>query len=233
MIFNLIKQDFSIKRGEALNIDIQEVLRYLGYKKNCEDRDLILEIELAILELKEIITERSIYKICALEKTEEKIILEQNLNLNGKDIYAHLKESEKAVLMAVTLGTEVDKKINYYSKIDLKKAVIFDACTSAIIEAYCDKVEEKIREIAQSEGYYITSRYSPGYGDFSLEVQPKIIDFLQAYKKIGLSATENFILLPRKSVTAIIGFTYLKENNKCKNCAGCNLQNCLYKRDVL
>lgn len=216
-----------------MNIDIQEVLRYLGYKKICEDRALILEIESAILELKEIIKERSIYKICELEKTKGKIAIEKILNLSGKDIYEHLKESEKAVLMAVTLGTEVDKRINYYSKIDLKKALIFDACSAAIIEAYCDEIEDEISQIARSEGYYITSRYSPGYGDFGLDVQPKIIDFLQAYKKIGLSATENFILLPRKSVTAIIGFTYTKENNKCKNCAACNLENCLYKRDII
>ena len=52
---------------------------------------------------------------------------------------------------------------------------------------------------------------------------------LDAYRKIGLSTTENFILLPRKSVTAVIGFHQeegIQKNIKCKECKNekCNFR---------
>ena len=48
-------------------------------------------------------------------------------------------------------------------------------------------------------------RYSPGYGDWDLPVQREVLELVEA-KSIGLSLTETFILQPRKSVTAVIGW---------------------------
>ena len=48
-------------------------------------------------------------------------------------------------------------------------------------------------------------RFSAGYGDFSLEFQRNICDALDCQRKIGITLQESLIMLPTKSVTAIIG----------------------------
>ena len=60
--------------------------------------------------------------------------------------------------------------------------------------------------MASKEGYNITYRYSPGYGDLTISHQSDILSLLNAQKLIGLSALESAILVPVKSVTAFIGW---------------------------
>ena len=48
-------------------------------------------------------------------------------------------------------------------------------------------------------------RFSPGYGDFDLKYQKDILEYLDANKKIGISLTDSLMMIPTKSITAIIG----------------------------
>ena len=67
----------------------------------------------------------------------------------------------------------------------------------------------------------ISFRYSPGYGDLGIDIQKEILRILNAPRKIGLTASKYNILLPTKSVTAIIGViakTIEVEQRHCKNC---------------
>ncbi len=214
-----------------MDINKEEVLRYLGYNNQVLDEKLSTQIDIGIKELKSIGREKFTYHVFEIEMKDYNIkLLNSNLKFRGKDIYNHLKDSSRCAVIAVTLGVQVDKKIMGYSKIDLMKSLIIDACASAAIEAICDNIELEISKIAKIQGFNITSRYSPGYGDFHLDIQPDILNSIDAYKKIGLSTTENFILLPRKSVTAVIGFHKEKAIQKKIKCIECKNENCNFRR---
>lgn len=217
-----------------MKIDKQEVLRYLGYNNQIIDARTAEIIEECLLEIQSLAQEKYTYKLFELAKTEEKLaLLKTNFVFSSVDIRNHLEKSTKCALLAVTLGLAVEQKIYFYSKLNLTKAVILDACASAFIEALCAEAEKEIKVLAREQGYYITTRYSPGYGDFSLEVQPQIINVLGAYQKIGLSATENYLLLPRKSVTALIGLQkepLLKKKSQDK-CQTCLKIDCQYRKE--
>lgn len=129
-----------------LNIDKGEVLRYLGYKNQVIDEKLDTLIEVCRKEIKEIIKPKYVWDFFDLIKKEGVIILKNSsLILESQDINKHLENSSKAVLLAVTLGSEVDRKINYYEKIDLTHALILDACATQAVEEVCDIVENNIR----------------------------------------------------------------------------------------
>ena len=66
-----------------------------------------------------------------------------------------------------------------------------------------NELEEEVR----GEGYYVRPRFSPGYGDFSLEVQSAFLEMTDATKLIGITLTDGGIMVPEKSVTAVIGLT--------------------------
>lgn len=214
-----------------MNINPLEVLRYLGYNNQNIDGNTQKLLNECMIEINTILKKSSVYNIYDINKEKDTIILKNtNLILKSKDISNHLLQSEKCALMAVSLGLEVDRRILYYSKTNMTKSIILDACASTAIEALCDKVEDEIRKKATVNGYHITSRFSPGYGDLPITLQAQILEVLKAYPKIGLTATKSSILLPRKSVTAFIGWQKEKiiyKNNKCKVCSK---QNCVYRK---
>lgn len=213
-----------------MDIDKNEVLRYLGHKSQIIDEKISTQIDRGIQELKSISRERFTYDVFEIKMKDYEIELSNsNLIFRGNDIYNHLNDCAKCAVIAVTLGVQVDKKIIEYSKIDLLKSLIIDACATTAIETICVNIEEEISGIAKADGFNITSRYSPGYGDFNLDIQANILNTLDTYKKIGLSTTEKFILLPRKSVTAIIGFKHEKAIQKKIKCIGCNNENCNFR----
>ncbi|SHJ71271.1 vitamin B12 dependent-methionine synthase activation domain-containing protein [Paramaledivibacter caminithermalis] len=225
--YNIINKNY-IK----LVINKNEILRYLGYRKNKVD-DITEEIiNECIEEMFEIARTNFVYNIYDIEIEEDSInFRNSSFKIKGKDIYKHLQNSEKCAIMAVTLGSEVDERIMYYSKVDLTKSVIFDACATTGIEALCDRVESIIKKHAIQDGYNTTSRYSPGYGDLSIKIQPNILNILDAQKHIGLTVTDSYILIPRKSVTALIGIGKDVKDKKV-GCMDCRLnQNCLFAKE--
>lgn len=215
------------------NIDKNEVLRYLGYKGQEIDSPTNSLIDECIEETKKIINPRWIYKIHDIELSEDGVIVSNtNLLLKGNDIKNHLSKSKKTVLMAVTLGIEIEKKIKLYEKISLAKALVMDSCATTVVEEICDNVEEEISEIAKKEGKGLTFRYSPGYGDLPIETQKDFIKAIRAESEIGLSASAHNILFPRKSVTAIIGFIPEDIKVKKRSCETCsNYERCNFRKE--
>lgn len=215
-----------------LYIDKNEVLRYLGYKGQILDENTKDLIEKCVDEIKTLIKERYIYKFFEIQKFDEKTILKDcTLELSGKDIAAHLKYSDICVLLAVTLGSAVDTKIRYYEKSNMTRALILDACATTAVEEICDRVCRIIEEKVKTQGKILTSRFSPGYGDLPLGVQGDFISVLEANKAIGLTASAHNILIPRKSVTAIIGVINEEDKSEGKTCLNCGkYSDCEFRR---
>ena len=109
------------------------------------------------------------------------------------------------------------------------EAMILDSCASVLIDKVCDDAEQEIMQTLR-ENEYLTMRFSPGYGDVPLEISSEILDILSAQKRIGLTLTKTHMLLPTKSITALIGISNQKENRQ-KSCGHCNLvKTCYYRR---
>lgn len=217
-----------------MNINHAEVLHYLGYKGQQADENTTRLIDECLDEIDGLAQRKYVYEFFAITREEGSIALKDSiLTFPGRDIKRHLQHSGRCALMAVTLGLKVDQRIAFYSRLDLSRGIVLDACASAAIEALCDQVEAKIRARAGREGLYITSRYSPGYGDFPLEMQQGIMAVLDAYRKIGLSVTERSLLIPRKSVTAVIGLQGNPPDQNCtySKCEACANLDCELRRD--
>ncbi len=151
--------------------------------------------------------------------------------LCGNDIQKHLADCESVIFFAATLGAGADRLIRAAEIEDMAYAVVLDALASARIEQYCDQCEEEMKK--KTGGNY-TWRFSPGYGDFPIALQSNWIRLLSADKRIGLTATENHILIPRKSVTAVIGISPEKKKERADPCAICGLrEQCGFRKDGL
>ncbi|HWQ29759.1 MAG TPA: hypothetical protein VN549_02115, partial [Negativicutes bacterium] len=172
-----------------------------------------------------------IYEIFDIERDGSELRLKGTaLALPGKDICSHLSKADKCVVMAATLGLETDRRIALYSRTNLTRGIVFDASAGVAIESLCDQVQEEIADKAGIMGYDITQRFSPGYGDLPIDIQGDITRVLKAYERIGLGVNENSVMIPRKSVTALIGMQKEGCATKEHKCTSCDNKNCLYRK---
>ncbi|MPQ43122.1 methionine synthase [Clostridium tarantellae] len=210
----------------------EEILRYLAYKSEEVDKDFIELVESCKKETLKHIKERYAISYNKLTNSKKGILVEgTNYVLEGKGIKNHLKDCDECVFLGATLGNDIERLIRIYEKTDLTKALIIDACATTAIESFCDNIEELIKNEMKILGKNIKFRFSPGYGDLSLDFQKSFLNIINGEKAIGLTCSEHNILLPRKSVTAIIGITDKKLNNKKRSCKECNKFNsCTFRR---
>lgn len=66
-------------------------------------------------------------------------------------------------------------------------------------------MDQQVKAAAAAHGLAGNWRFSPGYGDCPLSAQRSIVDALNATRLIGLTVTPTSLLMPTKSVTAVIG----------------------------
>lgn len=221
-----------------IEIDEREVLRYLQYKDQHIESDLSYKIKQCIEKTKEIINPRFIFRKYEIKKSKisnikNEVYLEgSNLILQSDDVYNLLLECDECILMSATLGLEIEREIRKLTYTDLTKGIIIDACATTAIEEVCDIVQDNIAKKLLKEDKYITYRYSPGYGDLSIEKNVDINNLLNSQKEIGLTVTNSGIMIPRKSVVALIGVSHKGINNTKKSCENCNNRhNCDYKKE--
>lgn len=124
------------------------------------------------------------------------------------------------ILCAMTIGAEADRRIRQLTRIDLTKAIVFDACASAYLEAKSDQYEKTI-------GDNLTYRFCPGYGGSTTDDLKYIFDLIHP-EKIGITLNESNFMLPSKSMAGIIGIG----KSKKKSCENCFMQkNCRYREE--
>jgi len=206
-----------------MNMRTKEAIRYLGYgKNNVEDR-IIQMIQESFAELDALANRKIVHRIFEIQFNGDDEIVIANMVIKSRKLFRNLYGCKNIILFAATLGTEVDRLIRKYERIDIAKAVVAQACATTILEEYCDEWQEKI-------SMNLRPRFSPGYGDFSILHQKDILNLLEASKKIGLSMTDGYMLTPTKSVTAVIGIGNANEICHIKGCEACEKTDCTYRR---
>lgn len=210
----------------------REILRYLGYGQKDADKAVNLLINQAAQEIRAVVSPKSIYQvypICTM--TEDKVVL-PCFEITSRQLKRHLDGCHEVILFAATLGLQVDQLIKRYEQIQMSKAVVLQAVATALIEEYCDQTCEKISQEQLVKGNFIKTRFSPGYGDFSLEYQKQLTGVLETGKRIGIVLTDTLIMSPSKSVTALIGITKNSLNSSKKGCRVCEKTNCIYRKEI-
>ncbi|MBO4383356.1 MAG: methionine synthase [Clostridia bacterium] len=202
------------------SLDRAEAVRYLGDARvamNPEMERLLEECEREVLATAE---PKYLYKVKELPWPEL---------MRGEDIRAHLEGCTQAVLLAATLGTGIDRMLRIAQVTDLSRAVVLDALAGVAIEQVCARFEELLAE--QCPDRFLTVRFSPGYGDYPIDLQKWFLTELDAQKKIGLTTSDHSLLIPTKSVTAVLGLSETEVPKQRRGCASCTLRDtCNYRK---
>ncbi len=201
----------------------KEILRYAGCK--AADHETVSLMEACIKEVKDKLS----YKICyrELPVTIDGDICDFGLFcVSSQNLAVNVKDCKKVILFAATIGVEIDRLIARYGRISPAKALMFQAIGAERIEALCDAFCE---DIAKEMQMGVRPRFSPGYGDVSLEVQKDIFAVLECEKQIGLFLNDSLLMSPSKSVTAFAGLDKGVHKPWKNKCSVCNKTDCTFR----
>lgn len=211
-------------------VNRREVRRYLGYGKNEADEAVSSLIEDSIAKLKAAVYPKAVYRVFPLAFGEGDQMDLTAFCVKSKHLARNLQGCREVILFAATLGIQADQLILRLSRTKMSQAVVMQAAAAAMIEAYCDAWQEELRDLFRTQGKYLRPRFSPGYGDFPLEAQASFMQALDCPKKIGLTATDTFLLAPSKSVTAVMGISSRDDDCHREGCEACAKTDCPFRR---
>lgn len=155
-------------------------------------------VERYLQQLRKVITCRYSFQRVPVLREEDTLNLGFGA-IRSRTLAKNLEGCNEAFLFAVTLGLGVDRLLMRLSASDLAGHFITDALASTLADAACDLAEKELKGTLTC-----AKRYSPGYGDLSLTLQKPLLDFLQG-QKLGITLTKNLLMVPTKSITAIMG----------------------------
>ena len=199
------------------NIDLGEIKRYLKYDSETLDKVTEKNIKRALEIVAKMADFKYLYRKYSIVVTDKQVdIKDANLIFESISLANHLKKCDEAVLFIATLGLTLDKEIERLEVIDLALAYAVNAVAVAYLE---EAIDETLVDIDTSKNQ--TSRYSIGYGDLELKYQNDLINILDASKQIGVYALETHLMVPAKTVSAIVGLSFEMVNSDLKKCDNC------------
>lgn len=225
----------------ALRLDRAEALRYLGYAGQELDEGLRARFERLADACERTLRPACVHAVFDVDEAlscwdgdEPRVALAgSSLVLEGRSIAAHLRGARKAALMACTLGAAGERELRKHVALGPTDGLLYDAAASALVEAAANAAEAAIAQEAAVQGLHASFRFSPGYGDLPLTVQPAFLAALDAQRRIGLTVTEGNLLVPTKSITAVVGLfdRPLPSATVRDECASCQLRpNCQLRK---
>lgn len=222
----------TIKKYDEPQINTREILRYMGCKESSED--MLALINSCLKELSGKLTYRVCYETFDIDvPSADSDFIEIDLGFctcKSKGLVTNLAGCHKAIVFGATVGIELDRLIARYSRLSPSKALCFQAIGAERIESLCNVFNDEVTKGCLENGLHTRPRFSPGYGDLSLDIQKDIFRVLDCSRKIGLSLNESLLMSPSKSVTAIIGISKTPKTCKTASCSLCSKTDCSFRR---
>ncbi len=209
----------------------KEALRYLGYHNIEPNPEVDKQLHECMNDLLKTISPKYTYQRFSIDHMENDTIDIASMHIQSKNLSKNLQGCHAVYCLAATLGLSVDRFIERATIQNMSKAAMYQACGAALIETYVDTINQMIKEEAKQNDEFIRPRFSCGYGDFALEHQTDFSRLLNMPKTVGITLTDTLLMMPSKSVTAIIGVS--KQDASCilQGCEACDKKDCEFRRE--
>jgi hypothetical protein len=224
-----------VVRDIPLSLNMKEVLRRQGLggkeKVRPEIKSLIVEL-LADLESQHLLETAASYKRYPVTGMNgSQISLEGGKAVHGPALPAFFPEAQELAVIICTIGPKLEKQASDYTKNgQALRGMILDGIGSAVVDKLIPEVIKLIAAEVAPLGYEVSSPVNPGMPGLAMTEQWNIMELAKA-DKIGVSLTPSGILVPRKSVSMVIGIgPRMTRWTQAEVCARCDLrETCPYK----
>ncbi len=188
-----------------IQLNKETILKNLGYKISLEISKHFLErmIEEEMENTFSLIDPKGIYESFPIQIEKGYTIdIKEGFRISSKKLSKWLGDSTHLAVMAVTIGDRLEKKASdLLRRGESARGYILDAIGSHAVERVAELMEQKIR---RESDFRNKKRFSCGYSDWDLSDQKKILDLIKG-EQIGIKVNKNSMMIPKKSITAVIG----------------------------
>lgn len=214
-------------------IDRKQVLHDIGYNTGSRIPNRIIELVLKCLEdAKHLINPSYSYVIRDVDFVHgSNIFIENAVILQSKVIARLLERCEQVAIFVSTIGNQLEETLAHLAeKGQVLHARVLDAIGSNAAERVAEFVQDLLQHTAEARGLCIGRRFSPGYCDWGIN-QQKIVFRAMNGSTTGVSLTDGCLMVPRKSISGIIGIGTDESGVEDYNpCITCNKADCLGRR---
>ena len=180
---------------------LRDAARYLGIRGAPAGRALAV-LEAAYPMAQAAARPRSLIRRAPMRAREGVLIIGDALTIPSLDLCRLFAGAREGLALAVTLGAPLDTLV--------RRLMLTDSALGAAVGAVIDGLLREQAADLMQEGLTLSPRFSPGYGDAPLSCQGALLSWLEA-RRIGISLTAGGLMLPEKSVTALIALRFAEE----------------------
>jgi cobalamin-dependent methionine synthase I len=159
------------------------------------------------------------------------ISLEGGAVLRGKRMADYFRKAAHLYLYCVTIGGRVEEEASRRMKNgDSLGGYLLDRAGSFAVESLAASVEGGLRKKQIAKKINVSARLSPGYCDLPMEAQ-RTLSRLVPFSAAGVRLNRALMMIPRKSISAIVGIGPGGAFGKAKSqCGMCDRGDCDYRR---
>ena len=211
-------------------INRQETKRYAGLRKDQDfPEKLVDEACNTVMMLKE---PQTVWAVYPYDFCNACVQASEEYHIPGQSLRKHLSGATQVIFLSATVGEMVEQAASdAFARGEYALGMLIDAAATAAVEQTADELEKLLANKFAKLGFRMTFRFSPGYGDWDLSEQDKVVKLANA-GAIGVTLTDSLMLMPRKSITAVIGLCPdIEKETPSKGCNKCTKLDCLMRRD--
>lgn len=167
----------------------------------------------------------AVCKVFAISKTtNEQMILEGGQALTSSLLVKLAGPARSILLIICTMGRAIDQRIEHYYRNGLSAHAYFlDVAGTCIIEAASRKLVKQIKSQVKSRDLETTIPLGPGHSYWNNLHDQRIIYELLKPEKIGITILPSGIMLPKKSLSMVIGIGRELPPSKENHCYYCGV----------
>lgn len=222
-------------RDMPLNLLVSHVLQQAGITR---DSNIKAEADTIIHELMVSANDEHLLEPAVVFQTYSvtgigyrQLSLQRNIVLHGSALSSVFAQARELAVLVCTIGSNLENKVTeYFAQGQPLQGLLLDSIGNAAVESLVQESCEVIKHEALLHGNLVSSPLSPGGRDFPISEQWHLFKLVQA-QEIGVNLTSSGMMMPRKSISAVIGIgPHMKTWTKAESCARCNFnQTCRFK----
>ncbi len=199
--------DVLIHNDLAIEVSRPMVLLRLGYRRPSQVPERTARLIDEIMEHgRSLLRPRAVYGLFDVSTPEAGLcVIGGVLKAVSRSLHERLTGCRRALTFVATIGPEVESWCQgLVEEGQMARGLLADAYASSAAITLGLEIETIAARLLREEGLGVTKRHAPGYGDWTLSDQAPLFVLLDP-GRIGVTLTEDFLMLPAKSISGVIG----------------------------
>jgi hypothetical protein len=189
-----------------ISLETAQVLEGQGVPAARASASLVAAAQAVIDEAQELLAPAALYTITPVRHFEhQQVVLDNGATFSGGLAARALAGASQAALAVCTIGPALEERMSaLFGEGDALRAVALEGAGIAAIRQVANAVGVLICDVATGHGLSVGMRASPGQEGWSIQQQRVLFGVVPA-EEIGVRLTSSYLMLPRKSVSFVIG----------------------------